>query len=72
MTGQLRKKGRRLRRRLGLPVLSRRAWLFVVLAFLGLVYVAVTVVGEFVVKTTQYAPELYELKDLRKEDVRRE
>lgn len=72
MTWRVRKKGRRIRRYLGLPILSRRAWLLVVLVFLGLVYVGVTVVGDFVMTIGRYAPQYYEPKDVQREDGRRE
>ena len=72
LTWRLWKSGRRIRRHLGLPILSRRTWLLVVLAFLGLIYVGVTVVADFVMKIGRYAPQYYEPKDVQREDVRRE
>lgn len=61
--------GRRLRRRLGLPVLSARAWLLVVLAILGLVYAGTAVIADFAVKLARYAPRYYEPKDFQRQDL---
>ena len=69
---RLRKRSRRIGRHLGLPILSRRAWLLVFLVFLGLAYVAVTVVGDFVMEIGRYAPQHYEPKDVQREYGRRE
>lgn len=64
---QLRKRGRRLRRDLGLPILRRRTWLLVFLAFLGLIYLGATVVADFVMKIGEYTAPRYEPRDFSRE-----
>jgi hypothetical protein len=62
--------GRRLRRRLGLPALSTRAWLLVVLGLLAGVYAGTALVGEFVVRLLGYTPPVYyEPKDIQRQQM---
>jgi hypothetical protein len=63
-----RRRLRRLRRGLGLPALSGRTWLLTMLAFVGLAYLGVTVVADFVMKIRQYAPQWYEPRDFQREE----
>lgn len=63
----LRRLTRRLRGVVGLPPVSKRAWLMVVLLFLGLV-VAVVVLTDFALKSGRYAPQYYEPKDFQREE----
>ncbi len=60
--------GRRLLRRLGIPAVSRRAWLLVALIFAGLVYVGATLVPDVVTWLGAYGPREYEPKDFRRGD----
>lgn len=63
---------RRLRRRLGVPRLSRRGRLWVAVVLLALLAGA-ALVGEFLVSTGRYRPQYYEPKDFsREEQVERE
>lgn len=62
---------RRIRRRLGLPALSRGTALVLILIFLGLAYLSVTLFADFVMTLGQYAPQYYEPKDFAREDFRR-
>ncbi len=64
----IRRYGRRLRRRLGLPALSRRTALLILLFFLGLIWVAVTLMADFFMKTGRYGPRYYEPKDFQREE----
>lgn len=66
---RIRRRLRRLRRRLGLPAFSGRTWLLTMLAFVGLVYLGVTVVADFVMKIRQYAPQWYEPRDFQREEL---
>lgn len=69
----IRRRARRLRRRLGLPALSRRAVLLILLAILGLAYVSATVLGDLIMKMGRHAPQSYEPKDFERElEVQRE
>lgn len=65
----IRRARRRLRRVLGLPVLSRRAALLILLAFLGLAFLSVTVLSEFVVTLSGYRFQQYEPKDFQREEL---
>jgi hypothetical protein len=58
---------RRVRGWLGVPAVSSRTWLLVILLFLGLVLGA-TVLTDFVLKFGQYAPWYYEPKDFQREE----
>lgn len=64
--GTLRRAGRRIRRRLGLPVLSRRVVLLILLGFLGLALVA-TILPDFIARLAQYRVNQYEPKDFQRE-----
>lgn len=64
----IRRFGRRLRRRLGLPALSRRTALLIFLIFISLVYVGVTLVADFFMKMGRYGPQSYEPKDFQREE----
>ena len=66
--GKLRRSARHLRRWLGLPGLRRRTLVLILLVFLGLAFVSVTLVAEFVLKSTGYAPDFYEPKDFEREE----
>lgn len=62
----------RLRRRLGVPRLSRRGWLWVAVAIIGLI-LAATALGELFLSAGRYGPQHYEPKDFsREEQVERE
>ncbi|MBI3989055.1 MAG: hypothetical protein HY347_05505 [candidate division NC10 bacterium] len=65
---RIRRFGRRLRRRLGLPPISRRTALVLLLLFIGLVFVAVAIVADFLIKTGRYGPKYYEPKDFQREE----
>lgn len=65
---RLRRAARHLRRWLGLPGLSRRTLVLVLLVFLGLAFVSVTLVADFVLKISGYAPWYYEPKDFEREE----
>jgi hypothetical protein len=65
--GARRRAERRLRRRLGLPVLSRRAALLVLLGFLGLALGA-TVLPDFLAALARYRVNQYEPKDFQREE----
>ncbi len=60
---------RRIRRRLGLPALSRRTALLILFLFLGLAYVSVTLLADFFTRLGRYAPQYYEPKDFQREEV---
>ncbi|MFN3476313.1 MAG: hypothetical protein ACK4Z6_01985 [Candidatus Methylomirabilales bacterium] len=64
----IRRFGRRFRRRLGLPALSRRTVLAILLLFIGLAFVAVAIVADFLTKTGRYGPHYYEPKDFQREE----
>ncbi len=53
--------------RLGLPALSCRAALLILLVLLGLAYVSVAVLGELMTKMGRYAPQYYEPKGFERE-----
>ncbi len=57
-----------MRRRFGLPVVGPRTVLLILLLFIGLVYVTVTILADFVMKLGQYGPHYYEPKDLQREE----
>lgn len=57
-----------MRRRFGLPVVGRRTVLLIFLLFIGLAYVAVTILANFVMKLGQYEPHYYEPKDFQREE----
>ena len=65
---RIRRFGRRIRRRLGLPAFSRRTTLALILLLIGLAFVAVTIVADFFMKTAQYSPQYYEPKDIQREE----
>ena len=67
MTRPLRRLTRRVRGWLGVPAVSSRTWLLVILLFLGLV-LGVTLLTDFVLKFGQYAPWYYEPKDFQREE----
>lgn len=67
----IRRIGRRIRRRLGLPALRRRAALWILLVFIGVVYVSVTVLADFFVHLNRYAPQYHEPKDFQREETPR-
>jgi len=72
VTRPLRRLTRRVRGWLGVPAVSSRTWLMVILLFLGLV-LGVTLLTDFVLKFGHYAPRDYEPKDFqREEQVQRE
>ncbi len=60
--------GRRLRRWLGLPRLSVRAWLLAMLALLGLIYAGTAMLGDFIVELGSYGPYFYEPKDKQRQE----
>ena len=63
----IRRRARRVRRRLGLPALSCRAALLILLVLLCLAFVSVAVLGDLITKMGQYAPQFYEPKDFERE-----
>ena len=63
------RRGRRLRRWLGLPRLSTRAWLLAILALLGLIYAGSTVLGDLIVQLGSYGPSFYEPKDKQRQEM---
>ena len=65
--GRWRRAGRRIRRRLGLPVLSRRGALLILLGFLGLALVA-TILPDFLAGLARYRVNQYEPKDFQREE----
>jgi hypothetical protein len=65
--GTWRRTGRRLRKRLGLPVLSRRAALLVLLGFLGLALGA-TILPDLIAGFARYRVNQYEPKDFQREE----
>jgi len=65
--GALRRAGRRTRRKLGLPVLSRRVVVLLLLGFLGLA-LAATIVPDFIAGLGQYRANQYEPKDFQREE----
>ncbi len=58
---------RRIRRKLGLPVLSRRVVVLLLLGFLGLA-LAATIVPDFITGLAQYRATQYEPKDFQREE----
>jgi hypothetical protein len=62
----VRRVGRVLVRRLGLPPLGARGWLVVVLLLLGLV-VTTVLVADFVLRFGAFGPRYYEPKDFQRE-----
>lgn len=62
-----RRRWRRTRRRLGLPVLSRRGVALLVLGFLGLA-LAATIVPDFISSLARYRANQYEPKDFQREE----
>lgn len=58
--------GRRIRRRLGLPALRRRTALLILLIFVGVAYVSVTFLADFLTTLDRYAPRYYEPKDFER------
>ncbi len=60
--------GRRIRRRLGFPRFSRRAWLLALLGLLALIYVGTTVMSDLITKLVQYEPQYYDPKDFPREE----
>jgi len=48
--------------------LSRRTALVLILFFIGLAFVAVTILADFVMRLGQYEPHYYEPKDLQREE----
>lgn len=66
----IRRTGRQVRRRLGLPRFSARAWLLAILVLLALLYVGTTVMTDFLIRLGQYeSPPHYEPKDFSREEV---
>lgn len=66
----IRRTGRQIRRRLGLPRFSARTWLLAILLLLGLLYVGTTVMTDFLIRLGQYeSPQHYEPKDFSREEV---
>ena len=63
----LKRRAERLRRWLGLPALSPRAALLILLGLLALAYVSVSVLSELTTKMKGYAPQYYEPKDIERE-----
>jgi len=53
---------------LGLPALSRRTALVLILLFIGLAFVAVAIVADFLLKTGRYGLQYYEPKDFQREE----
>lgn len=66
---RLRHARRRFRRRLGLPRLSRRGALLILLAFVSLVFVSVTILANWATLMHAYAPRYYEPKDFQREEL---
>ena len=66
---RIRRAGRRMRRSLGLPALSLRAALLIILLFLALAYVSVTIVADFFTRQGQYAPRYYEPKESERQQM---
>ncbi len=62
----LKSRAERLRRWLGLPALSPRAALLILLGLLALAYVSVSVLSELTTKMKGYAPQYYEPKDIER------
>lgn len=62
----IRQRGRRVRRRLGLPAFGGRAWLLAILVFLGLTYFSVTILTDFFAQLGRYSPLYYEPKDFQR------
>lgn len=60
---QIRRQGRRMWRRLGLPRVSGRSALLIFLLFVGLAYLSVTVLTDFFATLGRYTPQYYEPKD---------
>jgi hypothetical protein len=59
---------RRVRRSLGLPAVSRRAALWILLLFVGLAFLSVTVFSDFATTLSQYRFQHYEPKDFQREE----
>ncbi|MFQ5848928.1 MAG: hypothetical protein ACE5IQ_14800 [Candidatus Methylomirabilales bacterium] len=63
----VRRQVRRLQTWLGLPTMSCRATLLVLLALIALAVVSVTLLGDFITKMGQYDPQYYEPKDYQRQ-----
>ncbi|MBI3454378.1 MAG: hypothetical protein HY002_01135 [Candidatus Rokubacteria bacterium] len=68
LDGWVRRASHRLRRRLGVPRISRRTALVILFVFIGLALLSATLLADFLATLGGYRVDQYEPKDFQREE----